>query len=90
MKQVVKPWTNPPKGKKKAAHNGQNALTPGYAAVIYKRKHWDLAELVQTLAIENRQLRKRQCQPSVKCLFEGQRYLDEKYGVKNDPTKISN
>ncbi len=54
-------------------HNKTKAL------VLYRRKKWDLNELVQHLADRVKVLEKNQCIPSVKCLFEGREYMDNKY-----------
>jgi hypothetical protein len=56
----------------------------GTALVIYNNKTWCVGSLLEALAIEVAELRKKQCKPSVKCLFEGQQYLDNKYLGQSD------
>jgi len=47
--------------------------------INYRGKEWKAKELILSLHKEVRELKKNKCKPSVNCLFEGQRYLDEKY-----------
>jgi hypothetical protein len=55
------------------------------ATVTYRRKQWPLRDLVQHLADRVQTLERHQCKPNVKCLFEGQQYLEEKYIDNYEP-----
>lgn len=56
------------------------------AIVLYKKKRWVLAELLQHLAHKVYDLERNQCKPSAKCLFEGQHYMDKEYLGRSDGT----
>lgn len=47
--------------------------------VRYKNKDWDIKELLEFMALKIKDLEKNQCKPCAKCLFKGQKYLEEKY-----------
>jgi len=60
--------------------NGVALLKGKFKAMVkYRRKRWDAKELMEFLASRVDILEKNQCEPSAKCLFEGEDYLDNKY-----------
>ena len=46
----------------------------------FDRQMWSPGKLIIHLAKEVRRLRKNQCKPSVRCVFEYDKYVDEVYG----------
>ena len=79
-KSLIKPFSTRKKSDKEAAILGKAILKKKHnAIVLYRRKKWDLVELLEHLAQRIHKLERNQCKPSAKCLFEGQEYLDKKY-----------
>lgn len=91
-KPLVGVWPATKKSDKKPSARGKEILSsePGSIIVRHKRKRWCLLELLEYLANRVSELEKNQCVPGAKCLFEGQRYMDEKYirDVEYDPSDI--
>lgn len=77
---MSKQYISPIKNSKEESRIGRELLANKFkASVIYKKKHWDLKELLEFLAVRVQTLERSQCVPSAKCLFKGQQYLDDKY-----------
>jgi hypothetical protein len=53
--------------------------------VEYKNKDWTVIELLRFMAERIELLEKHQCKPKTACIFEGQKYLDEKYTPNEKP-----
>jgi len=90
-KLLVLPYSTKKKSDKEASALGAEIinLDVDMALVKYKGKRWCLATLIQHLAKEVKRLNKNQCEPSAKCLFEGQEYMNTKYEkVKDGPSKL--
>jgi len=79
-KNLITPSHSKKKLDEEAARLGRALLKKQRAAiVVYRRKKWDIVELLEYLASHAHKLERNQCKPSAKCLFEGQDYMDEKY-----------
>ena len=78
---LVSAWTPKRKCDEDASIKGQEILSgeTGSILVKHKRKKWCMLELLQHLAARVDELEGKQCIPSIKCLFEGQKYVDDKY-----------
>jgi hypothetical protein len=57
-----------------------------HIVATYKRKKWNLAELLEFMAKRINTLERKQCKPSAKCLFKGQEYIDDRYIKRDCPT----
>lgn len=81
----VSPWSPRKESDQKASDKGKSILSkPESVFVKYNRKKWCLGRLVQYLADRVAELEKNQCKPHIRCLFEGQKYLDDKF-IKGKP-----
>jgi len=68
-----------------AAQLGRSLLNgKAEATVTYRQKTWPVKDLIRHLADRVQTLERSQCRPCVRCLFEGQKYLEEKYIGNND------
>jgi len=80
QKPLVKPSLARKKAKREAAKLGRALLEDKVEAVVlYHRKEWDLAELLQHLATQVKDLKRKQCKPHTKCLFKAREVIDKKY-----------
>lgn len=79
-KPLIQEWIAKKEFDIKAAKNGAVILfDPKTALVKYKRKKWNIADLLIFLAEKVEELEDNQCTPNAGCIFEGQQYMDDKY-----------
>ena len=57
--------------------------------VRYKNKDWEVEELLEFMALRIKELEKHQCKPKAACLFEGQKYLENKYIPNKGQTEFN-
>ena len=85
-KPLVRPFVTSSKKSAEAARLGKAVIEGKYEAYVsYRRRKWCIAELLQHLARRVYDLERNQCKPSVKCLFKGQEYIDDKYTTQYNP-----
>lgn len=78
----IKVWTSKRDKDNLSSRLGRSLIEKTKTAFIkYKRKKWSIMELLEFLIEENDQLKKNQCHPSAKCLFDVETHLVD-YAIK--------
>ena len=74
--------------RKKALFKLKNKKESQKVIVVYEGKDWQLEDLLKYISDKMYLLEKQKCKPSVKCLFEGREYMDQKHDLGPSPVEF--